>query len=121
MLEQPEIHLHPNLQMELSDFLIAMALSGRNSIVETHSDHMINRLVRRIVEDEKYNLKDLIAIYFARPGKNGSILEPVEIDDYRGIMNWPEEFFDQAANEQQRIIEAGLKKRRKRRKNAKGR
>lgn len=121
VLEQPEIHLHPNLQMELSDFLIAMALSGRNSIVETHSDHMINRLVRRIVEDEKYNIKDLVAIYFARPGKNGSILEPVEIDDYRGIMNWPEEFFDQAANEQQKIIEAGLKKRRKRRKNAAGR
>jgi len=92
LLEQPEIHLHPNLQMELSDLLIAMALSGRNSIVETHSDHMINRLVRRIVEDEKYNLKDLVAIYFARPGKDGSILEPVEIDDYRGIANWPPNF-----------------------------
>lgn len=111
LLEQPEIHLHPNLQMQLSDYFISLALSGKNIIAETHSDHIINRLVRRIVEDEKYNLKDLIGIYFIKPSENGSIFEEIEIDETKGIVNWPNDFFDQTANEQMRIMQAGIKKR----------
>ena len=48
ILEQPEIHLHPRLQANLADFLLTLAASGRRIIVETHSDHFINRLRRRI-------------------------------------------------------------------------
>jgi predicted ATPase len=112
LLEQPEIHLHPNLQMQMADFLLSLAHSGKGVIAETHSDHIVNRLVRRIVEDETGTLKDMIAIYFIRPSDDGAICEPVEIDDTRGIVNWPKDFFDQAANEQMRIMQAGLKKRR---------
>lgn len=111
LLEQPEIHLHPNLQMQLSDFFISLALSGKNIIAETHSDHIINRLVRRIVEDEKYNLRDLIGIYFIKPSENGSVFEEINIDETKGITNWPVDFFDQTANEQMRIMQAGIKKR----------
>ena len=50
-LEQPEIHLHPKAQMAIADFLIAMAVSDRGVIVETHSDHVINRIVQRMMED----------------------------------------------------------------------
>jgi predicted ATPase len=113
LLEQPEIHLHPNLQMQLSDYFISLALSGKNIIAETHSDHIINRLVRRIVEDEKYNLKDLIGIYFIKPSENGAIFEEIEISDNKGITNWPIDFFDQTANEQMKIMQAGIKKRKK--------
>ncbi len=38
LLEQPEIHLHPKMQMRLADFLIELAYSNRNVIIETHSD-----------------------------------------------------------------------------------
>jgi len=113
LLEQPEIHLHPNLQMQLSDYFISLALSGKNIIAETHSDHIINRLVRRIVEDEKHNLKDLIGIYFIKPSEEGSIFEEIEIVDTKGITNWPIDFFDQTANEQMKIMQAGIKKRKK--------
>lgn len=111
LLEQPEIHLHPNLQMQMADYFISLALSDKNVIVETHSDHIINRLVRRIVEDEKFNLKELIGIYFIKSTENGSIYEEICIDDKRGIINWPNDFFDQTATEQEKIIRAGLKKR----------
>jgi predicted ATPase len=113
LLEQPEIHLHPNLQMQMADYFIALALSNKRVIVETHSDHVINRLVRRIVEDEKLNLKELIAIYFIKLTENGSIYEEIIIDDKRGIVNWPNDFFDQTAIEQEKILKAGLKKRNK--------
>ena len=111
LLEQPEIHLHPNLQMQMADYFISLALSGKRVMAETHSDHIINRLVRRIVEDDTQNLKDLIGIYFIKPSENGSVYEQIHIDDTKGITNWPVDFFDQTANEQLRIMQAGLKKR----------
>lgn len=120
MLEQPEIHLHPNLQMQMADYFISLALSGKRVLVETHSDHVINRLVRRIVEDETHNLQDLIGIYFIKPSENGSVYEEVKIDETKGIINWPPDFFDQTANEQMKIMQAGLKKRKNQRAVANG-
>lgn len=120
MLEQPEIHLHPNLQMQMADYFISLALSGKQVLVETHSDHVINRLVRRIVEDETHNLQDLIGIYFIKPSENGSVYEEVKIDETKGIVNWPPDFFDQTANEQMKIMQAGLKKRKNQRVAANG-
>ena len=111
LLEQPEIHLHPKLQMQMADYLISLAMSKKNIVVETHSDHMINRLVRRIVEDESGKLNDLISIYFITPSEEGSQYESVVIDSNKGIVNWPEGFFDQNASEQEKIIRAGIKKR----------
>lgn len=117
LLEQPEIHLHPNLQMQMADYFVAMAKSGKNFIVETHSDHIVNRLIRRIVESKDGELNDLIGIYFIKPTEEGSICEEINIDDKYGITNWPDEFFDQVANEQEKIMMAGLQKRKSLRKN----
>ncbi len=111
LLEQPEIHLHPNLQMQLADYFIALAKSGKKVMIETHSDHIINRLVRRIVEDETGILKSLIAIYFISATDSGSTFEEICIDENFGVTNWPEDFFDQAALEQENILKAGLRKR----------
>ncbi len=113
LLEQPEIHLHPKLQMQMADYFIALALSNKRVIVETHSDHIVNRLVRRIVEDDTGHLKNLVGVYFISQGENGSMCEEVVIDDTRGIVNWPVDFFDQTASEQEQILRAGLKKRRR--------
>lgn len=113
LLEQPEIHLHPNLQMQLADYFISLALSQKKLIIETHSDHIINRLVHRIVEDDSGKLKDLINIYFFTTSINGIKCEKVIIDDINGIVNWPKDFFDQNALEQEKIIRAGINKRRK--------
>ena len=111
ILEQPEIHLHPGLQMKIADYIISLALSGKGVIVETHSDHMINRMVRRIIEDETGELKNMIGIYFISSSDDGPIIERVQIDDKIGIKNWPSDFFDQAADEQEAILMAGIAKR----------
>ncbi|KKM22284.1 hypothetical protein LCGC14_1626880 [marine sediment metagenome] len=103
ILEQPEIHLHPDLQMRLADFFISMGISGRNTIIETHSEHIINRIVRRVVEDNDHNLKELIGVYFVNMGKNGLEIEEIIIDK-KGIINWPKGFFDEAMKEQSAIL-----------------
>lgn len=115
MLEQPEIHLHPKLQGQLADYVISLALSEKNVFLETHSDHVINRLVRRILEDPTDRLADTIGIYFVTPGPEGSEVREVQIDPTMGIVDWPKDFFDQSAEESERLIRAGLAKRRVRR------
>jgi predicted ATPase len=51
------------------------------------------------------------SIYFIKLTDEGSKFEEVHIDDLNGITNWPIDFFDQTANEQMKIMQAGLRKR----------
>lgn len=104
LLEQPEIHLHPKLQMQLTDFFIAMAKNNKNTIIETHSEHIINRLVRRCLEDDE--IRKMINIYFIDENSN---IELIKINKKIGIENWPKNFFDQAANEQKEILKLTCK------------
>lgn len=116
LLEQPELHLHPAVQQRLADFFIAMVRSGRQLIVETHSEYMVSRLRRRIVEDPDDELLDLAKVVFAeRDRETGlSSYREVELSPYGAIEEWPAGFFDQAAEEERAIILGGVKKLRKR-------
>lgn len=53
-IEQPELHVHPEVQVELSDLFIESAREQdamvRNFLIETHSEHLLLRLLRRIQE-----------------------------------------------------------------------
>ncbi|HVU47271.1 MAG TPA: AAA family ATPase, partial [Terracidiphilus sp.] len=51
IIEQPEVHLNPGLQVRLSDFLAAMALANKQILIETHSEHVVNSL-RAIAAEE---------------------------------------------------------------------
>lgn len=108
ILEQPEIHLHPKMQMDIADFLLAMTRQGKNLIIETHSDHIINRIVRRTLEETAF--RDKIRIYFVEKGADGSsFLSEVQIDEKLGIMDAPKGFFDQYSIETEYILKAGYK------------
>ena len=116
LLEQPELHLHPALQQRLADFFIAMVRSGRQLIVETHSEYMVSRLRRRIVEDPDDELLDLAKVVFAERDRETGLTSyrDVELSPYGAIEEWPAGFFDQAAEEERAIILGGVKKLRKR-------
>ena len=113
LLEQPEIHLHPKLQANLADFLLTLAEQGRRLIVETHSDHFINRLRRRIAEDPTDELRDKVNILFVRPPiqGTGATIESLRVDPFGVIENWPPGFLPEAADEAEAILLAGLAKR----------
>ena len=113
LLEQPEIHLHPKLQANLADFLLTLAEQERRLIVETHSDHFINRLRRRIAEDPTDELRNKISILFVHPPQDGqgATIEPLQVDRFGVIENWPPNFLPEAADEAEAIFLAGLDKR----------
>ena len=112
-LKQPEIHLHPKLQANLADFFLRLAKSGKRILVETHSDHFINRLRRRIAEDPDDKLKEMVNILFVHSSKNGqsSIVEQLKINSYGVVENWPPDFLPEGADESAAIFKAGLEKR----------
>lgn len=114
LFEQPEIHLHPRLQANLADFFLTLALSEKRLLVETHSDHLINRLRLRIAEDPTDELKEKVSILFVRPPQDGqgATIEPLRVDRYGVIENWPPEFLPESADEAEAIFKAGLEKRR---------
>jgi len=97
-IEQPEIHLHPQVQAELADVFISAVQAYENGrpryvqlIVETHSEHLLNRLQRRIAE-AAIRPED-VAIYFAKPGSDGAALDELQVNELGDITNWPVDFF----------------------------
>ena len=97
-MEQPEIHLHPQVQAELADVFISAVQARENGkprnvqlIVESHSEHFLTRLQRRVAEGV-IGL-DEIAIYFCKRSETGAELEPLKLDLFGEIENWPENFF----------------------------
>ena len=92
ILEQPEAHLHPKAQADLADVLIDV-VKNRNIqiILETHSEHLLRRLQRRIAEEE-IPAADT-ALYFCQVNDGISEIERLNMDEYGNITNWPQDFF----------------------------
>lgn len=92
LLEQPEIHLHPMVQRGLADVFIDVAKKRKvQIIVESHSEHMLRRLQRRVAE-EKLS-KDEAALYFCSAKNGASELSDLKLNLLGDIENWPPDFF----------------------------
>ena len=92
ILEQPEAHLHPKVQSELGDVIIdAVKNRDLQIIVESHSEHLLHRLMLRTAE-EQLSVGDT-ALYFCQINEGVSEIEPLHVDEYGNIANWPQEFF----------------------------
>lgn len=97
-MEQPEIHLHPQVQAELADVFISATQARENGsprdvqlIVESHSEHFLNRLQRRVAEGALH--AEDVAVYFCRRTGSVTELEPLRLNMFGEIENWPENFF----------------------------
>ncbi|MBM3328806.1 MAG: DUF3696 domain-containing protein [Calditrichaeota bacterium] len=112
LLEQPELHLHPSAQSALADFLIDVTQKRKiQVIVESHSEHLLNRLQRRIA-DESLKPED-VALYFCDIHEGASRLTPLQVDVFGNIANWPKDFFGDPFGEiaatQEAIIDRKLR------------
>lgn len=112
LLEQPELHLHPAAQLALADFLYHCVRSGRQIIVETHSEHLVNRLRRRVAEDvdEPELSAQLISIVFAERRGPATEYQQIDLTTAGGFRNWPTGFFPEGVDEVRALMNAGLRK-----------
>ncbi len=112
IIEQPEIHLHPRVQAGLADvFIDAIEKKNVQIILESHSEHLLRRLQRRIAE-QKFSSKDA-ALYFCERTNGESMLQKLDVDLFGNILNWPEDFFGDEMGELAAMHEAIYKRKRK--------
>lgn len=119
LLEQPEIHLHPSVQSGLADLFIDAVRSRRiQIIVESHSEHLLKRLQRRVAEEYRVQgfseplLPEEVALYFCKAPNGESQLEPLVLDAYGRISNWPQGFFGDDFAEMEAVSEAVIRRKR---------
>jgi len=116
LIEQPELHLHPSVQASLADLFVAAVTAREDSqprrvqlIVESHSEHLLRRLQRRIAERKVS--EEQIALYFCYQGPNGSTIDELEVDSYGDILNWPPDFFGDELEDVAVQAEVGMQRR----------
>ena len=111
-IEQPELHLHPALQSEIADVFIETALGENKNtyLIETHSEHLLLRIMKRIRETTSGELEDNlipinpndVQILFVMPGQNvsGSVIKKIDLNvEGELIDDWPGGFFEEGYNE----------------------
>lgn len=104
LLQQPEVHLHPRAQAELASFLAAVAKNrGVQFIVETHSDHFVDRVRMDIRDKRELTPKDVSILYFAR-GKKGVQIQRVGIDSIGNVIEAPRAYRDFFLQEELRLL-----------------
>lgn len=112
LLEQPELHLHPSVQSRLADVMLDVARErDLQIVVESHSEHLLRRFQRRVAEG-KASLSEL-KLYFVRAGEREAELDPLRVNEWGGIENWPEHFFGDEFGEIAATSRAGLERRTK--------
>jgi hypothetical protein len=109
-IEQPEIHLHPALQADLGDVFIQSAFGeGKNRfLIETHSEHLLLRVMRRMRETSNGELpegvpqitpKD-VCVLFVEPDGSRSIVREMPLNEEGELMKaWPGGFFEEGLRE----------------------
>jgi hypothetical protein len=114
-IEQPELHVHPAIQVGLGDLFIqavqtseSIVGAGKTLLVETHSEHIMLRLLRRIREKTENEVppgviglspNDLAVIY-VESSDNGVRFRPLRVDpEGEFIDRWPKGFFEERAEE----------------------
>jgi predicted ATPase len=94
IVENPEAHLHPAGQSRMGRFLGRLAGAGVQTIVETHSDHVLNGIRLAAVADQRVATSDVIFHFF-----DGTEPVAIEMTERGGLTEWPEGFFDQLEND----------------------
>ena len=106
-IENPEVHLHPEAQVAITELLITSAREGKRLIVETHSDLVVLRVLRAMLEESIYQSE--VAIYFTSltteagtpgiPDATTSSMKALAVSPEGRIENWPTGFLDTRARE----------------------
>lgn len=109
VVQQPELHLHPALQAELGDVFVELSRGGRRLIVETHSEHLLLRVLRRlrqsgngtVVNPDLLVEPDDVAILYFDPHPDGTTkVKHLRVAaDGEFLDRWPRGFFTERDQE----------------------
>jgi hypothetical protein len=114
-VEQPELHIHPAIQVGLGDLFIRavradpdLLFAAKSLLIETHSEHIMLRLLRRIRETSEGLLPpaisglrpDDLSVVYVESNQEGVHFRKLRIDQTGEFVDrWPHGFFEQRAEE----------------------
>jgi predicted ATPase len=110
-IEEPESNIHPAFQVVLADLFITQAKANPDVLflVETHSEHLMLRCLRRIRETTKGLSQtgdvpsvtpEEVAVHFVEPCADGPRIHRIEIDGEGDFLDpWPQGFFRERVKE----------------------
>ncbi len=114
-IEQPELHIHPAIQVGLGDLFITATRNEKPStgpertlLVETHSEHIMLRLLRRVRELGDNELppgvpgleSSDISVVYVEATERGPVFRRLRVSDSGDFVdNWPKGFFEERAEE----------------------
>ncbi len=109
LIEQPELHIHPRVQVGLGDlYLQSAAKFGRNFLIETHSEALLLRMMKRIRQTRDGELPtdvppastDDIAVYLIQnEGKGVAVMQMRMNDRGEFLKPWPKGLFEESLRE----------------------
>jgi predicted ATPase len=108
LVQEPEIHLHPDAQLHMADFLVSLARNGRRVVVETHSEHLLLRIRRRMLAKATSRSRiapsEVSIVYVAKDTEGASSVRTLSVDELAQITDWPEGFMEEATDERMEIL-----------------
>lgn len=113
VIEQPELHLNPALQVRLVEFLVALAVCRKVVLIETHSEHVVNALRVMAAEDQSGVLSRSSRIYFLDTEYGFPIVKNLEIQSDGTVPEWPRQFMGEALSLSARLLRAQFEARQK--------
>lgn len=99
VIEQPELHLHPEYQARIADVIASVLSASREEklpvqvILETHSSSMINRF-GQLVSEGRISREDLAILLFDNDSNGMTTISKSAYDEDGVLMDWPYGFFD---------------------------
>lgn len=114
-IEQPELHLHPQLQILMADILFGREYKSfgdvRNRfIIETHSEHIVRSLQLRIARYKVFS-KKLKFYYFEHNERGMTKTINLEVDKLGNFITpWPNGFFEESAELSYKLLEAQVER-----------
>lgn len=111
IIEQPELHLHPGLQVRLATFLVSLAESGRQVIVETHSEHIVNSIRVIAAEDSSSRLAAMSRIVYVDGTTRPPQIHQLAVQPDGTVPDWPADFFGEALDLSGRLLRAQRRRR----------
>ena len=104
LMQQPEVHMHPRSQAALGSFLAGLAANqGKQFIVETHSDYLVDRVRMDIRDGNSITPQDVVLLYFERHGSEIAI-HPITIDAAGNLVGEPDTYRDFFLTEERRFL-----------------
>lgn len=105
IIENPEIHLHPKAQAVAIDFFSIIAGSGRQMLIETHSDHLFNG-VRRQIAQKQLRKEDAAIYFFKMKDSQESVPVRIELTDRGRMTKYEKGLFDQFDDDLDAMLQA---------------